>query len=287
MPPIEKPVIGWNEVTWYSKVLAILLFVAFVCGAFFFGIYYQKQLQPQDMNRVPDERVILNNQIESSVQNGQKFVQPEDLVFVYGANGYKTEFAKDSTQVYVLTEPQTSSPVNLTKIDASSFEALGSKNLYFKDKNHVYFDSPQDFAILAEADTDTFSLVSDTVGQETDYARDKNFVFHGHKLIDSADPNTFIKIASSTFAKDGTRVFSEHIHYDVSVVEGANPANFIPLNASDGHPSAYGKDAQNIYCGLGKIEGADFATFFVEGAWSAKDKNQQYSQCSVYDPANP
>ena len=39
--------IKWNAVTWYSTTFAILLFVAFVCGAFFFGIWYQNQ---QDLN---------------------------------------------------------------------------------------------------------------------------------------------------------------------------------------------------------------------------------------------
>jgi len=32
-----------NRVTWYSKTLAVLLFVALVCGAFFFGVWYEKQ----------------------------------------------------------------------------------------------------------------------------------------------------------------------------------------------------------------------------------------------------
>ena len=42
MPP--EPKIQWNHVTWYSKSLAILLFVVLVCAAFFFGMWYQKQL---------------------------------------------------------------------------------------------------------------------------------------------------------------------------------------------------------------------------------------------------
>lgn len=42
VPP--QPGIKWNTVTWYSGILAVLLFVVLVCGAFFFGIWYQKQL---------------------------------------------------------------------------------------------------------------------------------------------------------------------------------------------------------------------------------------------------
>ena len=38
--------IKWNKVTWYSGALAVLLFVALVCGAFFFGLWYQKQAMP-------------------------------------------------------------------------------------------------------------------------------------------------------------------------------------------------------------------------------------------------
>ncbi len=43
--PNAKVGIQWNKVTWYSKILAITLFVVFVCGAFFFGIWYQTQKQ--------------------------------------------------------------------------------------------------------------------------------------------------------------------------------------------------------------------------------------------------
>ncbi len=48
-PPQEAPVpkkIEWNRVTWYSGTLAVLLFVALVCGAFYFGTWYQKQATP-------------------------------------------------------------------------------------------------------------------------------------------------------------------------------------------------------------------------------------------------
>jgi hypothetical protein len=43
MPPGPEKGVQWNEVTWYSKILAIILFVILVCGAFYFGIWYQTQ----------------------------------------------------------------------------------------------------------------------------------------------------------------------------------------------------------------------------------------------------
>ena len=49
MPPEQNPTpprIIWTEVTWYSKLLAALLFVGLVCGAFLFGVWYQKQVNP-------------------------------------------------------------------------------------------------------------------------------------------------------------------------------------------------------------------------------------------------
>jgi len=42
MPPESG--VQWNRVTWYSKLLAVLLFVILVWGAFYFGIWYQKQI---------------------------------------------------------------------------------------------------------------------------------------------------------------------------------------------------------------------------------------------------
>jgi hypothetical protein len=47
MPPTEptptSPRVEWNKVIWYSRLLAVILFVGLVCGAFFFGSWYQRQ----------------------------------------------------------------------------------------------------------------------------------------------------------------------------------------------------------------------------------------------------
>lgn len=42
--------IEWNRVTWYSKILAVVLFVILVCSAFCFGVWYDKQASPQSSN---------------------------------------------------------------------------------------------------------------------------------------------------------------------------------------------------------------------------------------------
>lgn len=291
MPPIEERKNILNEVTWYSKTLAVFLFVILVCGAFFMGIWYQKQIQSLNANQVSDQVIHLNAGSESIIQDESKIMQSDNLTIIYGTDGHKTEFAKDSSHIYLLTEtgytPLTKASINLVELDTTSFEALGSRNLYFKDKNHIYFNSPQDFTTLTKADTNTFALIYDTAGYETDYARDKNLVFYGDKLVDNADSSSFTKIASSTFAKDKTRVFSEDIYYSTDVVIGANPDDFTPLNTPEEKGSKYGKDTQYIYCGAGKIENADLASFVVETPWSAKDKNQQYDSCTVYDPKHP
>ena len=63
MPPLEQPIVAasskveWNKVTWYSKLLAVLFFVAFVCGGFFFGMWYQQQLAPATV--VQDETLAI------------------------------------------------------------------------------------------------------------------------------------------------------------------------------------------------------------------------------------
>src|SRR5579872_5785903 len=64
MPPEQG--IQWNKVTWYSKTLAVLLFVVLVCGAFFFGMWYQKQLSPA-------VQTLLNtNQVPQSTSTSEK-----------------------------------------------------------------------------------------------------------------------------------------------------------------------------------------------------------------------
>ena len=66
MPPESG--IQLNKVTWYSKTLAILLFVVLVCGAFYFGGWYQRQ---QTALAVPIEEAASTNPQQS------KYVFPE------------------------------------------------------------------------------------------------------------------------------------------------------------------------------------------------------------------
>ena len=57
MPRIESQQtsknIEWNKVTWYSKLLAVILFVGLVCGVFYFGIWYQRQTSPAVTTPLP------------------------------------------------------------------------------------------------------------------------------------------------------------------------------------------------------------------------------------------
>jgi len=50
MPPASQPILEWTKVTWYSKALAVALFVGLVCGAFFFGVWYQRAISDNQGN---------------------------------------------------------------------------------------------------------------------------------------------------------------------------------------------------------------------------------------------
>jgi len=50
MPPASQATVEWTKVTWYSKALAVVLFVGLVCGAFFFGVWYQRAISENQGN---------------------------------------------------------------------------------------------------------------------------------------------------------------------------------------------------------------------------------------------
>jgi uncharacterized membrane protein len=44
--------IEWNKVTWYSTLLALIVFVVTVSGGFYYGIQYQKSVMDLQNNQM-------------------------------------------------------------------------------------------------------------------------------------------------------------------------------------------------------------------------------------------
>mgnify|MGYP001560749866 CR=1 FL=1 len=50
--------IEWNEVTWYSKLLALVLFVALPFIGFYFGVKYEKAKEAVNQTNVSSTKTI-------------------------------------------------------------------------------------------------------------------------------------------------------------------------------------------------------------------------------------
>ncbi len=93
--------IQWNSVTWSSKSLAIALFVLLICGAFYFGIWYQKELSLKPQQTVSAIRYVpaaFSGEVPSgwSVFHGPDAVPAKDLQSLTSANQLFASFALGS-----------------------------------------------------------------------------------------------------------------------------------------------------------------------------------------------
>ena len=48
----HKVKIKWNEVTWYSKIIALAMFIIFPIIAFYLGIQYEKSANPKEISAI-------------------------------------------------------------------------------------------------------------------------------------------------------------------------------------------------------------------------------------------
>ena len=226
-------------------------------------------------------------------------VQEENnpIVYMYDSAGNKSGFAKDINHVYFsdpdgtilgVAKPDDASAGEAygREVDVKTFELTGLHGIYSKDKNYVYFATGMYFTTVAGADPQTF-LASST---NFNVSQDKNHIYFYGNIIVGADPATFQVFQNSDFGKDKYSVFL--LDYNRSeIVKGASPLSFYVfppfIYPNTGTTSViYGKDNSRIYC-YSQILAADYSSFEIVSAWSAKDKNNKYSSCDIYDPSNP
>lgn len=69
--------IEWDKVTWYSKTLAVLLFVFFICGAFWFGSWYQNQFK--ELSVKPIQTLHESTPLKPEESNGKLTIQDSDI----------------------------------------------------------------------------------------------------------------------------------------------------------------------------------------------------------------
>lgn len=135
--------------------------------------------------------------------------------------------AKDKNRVYYCGK-------EIAVEDASSFEMLD--DLYGKDRVHVYhFSSLTNVfpSLLKEADPQTFELVR---GVAKEYAKDRKHVYYFGKLIEGADPESFVP-CNINFARD-----KNHIYYGEKPLQNLDVNNFEQIGTTD-----YFRDSDSLY----------------------------------------
>lgn len=147
--------------------------------------------------------------------------------------------------------------MSIDGLDIFSYEKFNNSN-YAKDKNFVYFETNK----VDQADPNSFTLITGS----RYYAKDKNFVYWEGKTINGADTNSFELIHNSA-AKDKNFVYMGDFK-----LENADPKSYIIMDYG------YAKDKNFVYYMNEIIDGADSATFniFGKGTYFARDKNFVY-----------
>ncbi|MES2856808.1 MAG: DKNYY domain-containing protein, partial [Bdellovibrionota bacterium] len=152
--------------------------------------------------------------------------------------------------------------------------AIFPRAIYYKALNldaRVKFEGNQVFLngkLVEKADPETFVL------GKNGYSKDKNHVFFEYTgeavVVDGADPQTFEAI-NFAYYKDAAKIFV--LNEKMEVVDGADAQTFEPLGYR------YAKDKQRIYWSGKPISEADLATFEVlktSGPDDARDKSGSY-----------
>ncbi|MEK9175222.1 MAG: DKNYY domain-containing protein [Patescibacteria group bacterium] len=146
---------------------------------------------------------------------------------------------------------------------------------YAKDKNHVYAGGK----ILLKADPVTFTLSESFFP----YTKDKNYVWIAGHMIDKADAPTFV-ILNLFYTKDKNQVyFYDHYGSQNTSIIDADSSTF-QLIAED---NSFAKDAKHVFGPDGKIiTGADISTFVIIDKHFEKSKNNVFFQGKIIPGAD-
>jgi hypothetical protein len=157
------------------------------------------------------------------------------------------DFFSDKNGIYYYTKDGTFKP---SPFDPRKAEAIGN---YLKTENGIYETGYDTLTKLEGVDAATFRVLGTCYSVEMShgsYMVDKNHVYVGDKILEGADPNTFVLVGTITSTQD------EEIPYALT----------------------FWKDKNYVYAHCGKlIAEADVNTFEYTGGKMAQDKNNFYS----------
>ncbi len=159
-------------------------------------------------------------------------------------------------------------------LDAHSFEWISTN--YVKDKFGVYNNSLSiNLKKIVEADPATFVNVGPSQITAVD-AEDKNYLYFGGEIMMKKEVG--MKYLDYFYSKNATNIF-----YKNKIINGADPSTFVSIGADgvrgmDAIVNGYAKDKNHVYVDGKVIIGVDPVTFVPTdrvGYW--RDKNNQYA----------
>ena len=248
--------------------IAIVLFVVFI----FYGIFF-----------LDEWHIKKQGNVKSGDPCYKKYYIEKGPIYEIREKRVCMEFRRGGRNAYTKT---------LEGVDPKTFHEL--QDNYFVDENSVFYKSqkligvaPKDFALLDScyakgngkvfycgqeivADYDTFEVVSNTA---SDYAKDKNAVYHVSTRINVKDPSTFHFLGNHYFV-DQYNVYHDSLEF--KILEGADPKTFSIFKGTE-----YAKDAQRAYYFGKEILGVDAETFEILAMMFAADQYHVYSSENV------
>jgi hypothetical protein len=159
-------------------------------------------------------------------------------------------YAKDNRFVYLFgdvisaADPKTFVVLGL----ADSPEGSLSGDTYAEDRTHVFLNGN---AVSSNVDVGSFSLIRDSSGEPTSYAKDKSHVYNAYDCttIDGADPATFT-VLNTYYAKDKYNVYSfdgpgGNVAGTSVAPIGADPATFQLVSGASSYDATDGRHKYN------------------------------------------
>ena len=206
--------------------------------------------------------------ITSLIALDHQFVKDKNYVYLQnkklgGVEGESFDrinsfYAKDKQKYFYIYSDQVNYELKPVDCDYRSFELIDFT--YTKDKNHVFFN-----------------------GEKIKYSFSKDLenVFFRNKVIDHADPNTFIlfeenetSLGETYYAKD-----KSNIYINDRIFSGADISTFKVLNEK------YCTDKNGVYFQMKKVKNADPLSFNVYphyfGDADAEDKNHKFGDGKI------
>lgn len=229
--------IEWHKVTWYSQLVAILLFLATFIGAFYLG-----KLSKED-NSLEGGILESPREVSQTTSNVNPLQELGESIYSDGQN------------IYALLDKNTGvfEPVNPTgDIAKNDFVKRFSVSPYYKNDETVFFSSSGTIGVVRGADPQTFTLdIPNNNGLE--FARDHRAVYYRGREIALISDN-FKIIFPLTIRDCSPPIYFTHNRYgrgqkiyyidrDGTIVEivGADPETFRVLW------TGYSKDKNYVY----------------------------------------